>query len=493
MHYNIKSILHSEGFSAKSESRNIYILLFDALKKAIIKHLLKDGIKLPPSRVLAKDLQISRSTVVKAYELLLLEKYIYSVKGSGYYVSSVKHKKNRFSFNTSLNAGKYPKISKRAKSFTKNIQIMKESEGGVAFRPGLPPLDIFPVKLWKNLSNSYWQTVSGSQLSYSNCFGLDHLRQSISEYLAIYRSIQCHPDQIIITTGSLHSLSLISDVLIDKKDTIIIENPTYPHAHFLFKSLKAKIIAAEIDEQGICINKIHCKDPKFIYTTPSNQYPSGVKMSLGRRLELLKWASLNNTLVIEDDYDHEVSNWENPISSVFSLDNENRTIYLGTFNKLLHPSIRVGYMMVPEFMKDSIRALYERSSRFVSPATQTVLSYFIKKDYLNKHLRNIIEVSMERKMFFMEQFENNFKKEIVINSHNMGLHLIGTLGSKINDLDLSKHLRSKGIIAHPYSNYFINDTKLNGLVMGYGSVNKKVIKETIYKMQRAYKSFLNFK
>jgi GntR family transcriptional regulator/MocR family aminotransferase len=292
-----------------------------------------------------------------------------------------------------------------------------------------------------------------------------------------------------VTTGSLHSLSLISDALINKNDNIIIENPTYPHAHFLFKSLQANIIPADIDEQGICINKINCKNPKFIYSTQSNQYPSGFKMSLGRRLEILIWASLNNTLVIEDDYDHEFSNWENPVSSVFSLDNENRTIYLGTFNKLLHPSIRVGYMIVPEYMKDSIRALYQRSSRFVSPATQTILSYFIEKDYLNKHLRNIIEVSMERKTFFMEQFENHFEKEIVINSHNVGLHVIGALDSKINDLDVSNHFRSKGIIAHPYSNYFINDNKPKGLVMGYGSVNKKVIKETLYKMRQEYLNF----
>ena len=491
MHFNIKSILNSYGFGNKNDYQNIYINLYDSIKKAIINRTLDEDIKLPPSRVLAQDLEISRSTVIKAYDLLVLEKYVKSIPGSGYYIASTKNKKIHNHFNTQIVKGKYPSISKRGNAFRKNIQLInKRSEKGIAFRPGLPPLDIFPITQWKNLANDYWKTVRSSELSYSKTIGLESLRQNISNYLKIYRNIDCDANQIIITTGSLHSLSLISDALIDKKDEVVMENPTYPHAYHLFDSLKAKICSTNIDDEGIVIENIKCKTPKLIYTTPSNQYPTGIKMSIKRRLELLKWASNKNTIIIEDDYDHEFSNWEKPISSIFSLDKQERVVYLGTFNKLLHPSIRIGYMIVPHYLLDTITALYEQSCRFVSPPLQKTLSAFIEKDYLNKHLRHVIEVSIERKTLFFDCFNIYFNNEISIDSNNTGLHIIGSLKEDIDDKKLTDFLRKSGIIAHPYSDYFSGGNKKNGLVMGYSSVNNKLIKETIVKMKKEYQNFL---
>lgn len=492
MYFNIKNILASNGFGNKNDFQNIYINLYNSIKKAIIKRTLDEGLKLPPSRVLAKDLDISRSTVIKTYQLLTLEKYVNSIPGSGYYVASIKNKKIHNHIITKIAKGTYPSISKRGNSFRRNTQLnLNLTVNSIAFRPGLPPLDVFPVTQWKNLVNNYWKTVRFSELSYSNTIGVENLRQNISNYLKIYRNIDCEADQIIITTGSLHSLSLIGDALIDKKDELVIENPTYPHAYNLFDSLKAKICLAPIDDEGINVKNLNCKQPKIVYTTPSNQYPSGVKMSLKRRVELLDWASKKNSIIIEDDYDHEFSNWENPISSVFSLDNQSRVVYLGTFNKLLHPSIRIGYMIVPHFLLDTINALYQQTSRFVSPSLQESLSKFIEKDYLNKHLRNVIRVSIERKALFIKQFNASFDNSISIDSNNTGLHLIGNFDREINDQKLAKHLGNNGIIAHPYSNYFFGRNIKKGLVMGYCSVNNKLIKETIIRMKNEYKSFLN--
>ncbi|WP_460217855.1 MocR-like pyridoxine biosynthesis transcription factor PdxR [Psychroserpens sp. MEBiC05023] len=490
MHFNIKNILITNGFDLINNTNNIYFNLYESLKKAIIKRYLEENFKLPPTRVLSKDLNVSRSTVIKAYDILVLEKFIKSKPGSGYYVASLKNKKFNHNLNANQTEGNYPKISKRGLAFKKNIQLITNRPKGIAFRPGLPPLDIFPVQQWKNLSNDYWKTVKASELSYSNTLGLECLRESISNYLKIYRNIDCNPNQIIITTGSLHSLSLISNSLIDKNDNVVIENPTYPHAYNLFHSLKAKIHTSKIDNEGIIIKDVKCVNPKLIYTTPSNQYPTGIKMSLKRRSELLKWASANNSLIIEDDYDHEFSNWEKPLSSMFSLDRQERVVYLGTFNKLMHPSIRLGYMILPDFLIDTVRALYEQSSRFVSPSQQKILNDFIEKDYLNKHLRKVIQVSIQRKSLFLKHFNDAFENDIIINSENSGLHIIGNLKANIEDVKLSDLLSQKGIIAHPFSNYFVNGKKENGLVMGYCSVNHKVIKETIIKMKAGYSNYL---
>ena len=490
MHFNVKSILESNGFGSKEDYQNIYLNLYNSLKKAIVNRSLEEGVKLPPSRVLSKDLNISRSTVLKAYDLLVLEKYVKSIKGSGYYILPSKSKKIYYKLGSTNMKGKYPSISKRGKAFKKNIYVInKESNKGIAFRPGLPPLDIFPVQQWKKLINQYWRSIKSSELSYSNTIGLQSLRENISNYLKLYRNINCNADQIVITTGSLHSLYLISNVLIDKNDEVIIENPTYPHAYGLFDSLKAKICAVNVDSEGIIVNKIKCKKPKLIYTTPSNQYPLGIKMSMNRRLELLKWASKKNTFIIEDDYDHEFSNWEKPLASMYSLDQQERVIYLGTFNKLLHPSIRLGYMIVPYYLLDTIIALCEQSSRFVSRSIQKTMSSFIEKDYLNKHLRNVIEVSIERKDVFINYFAKNLGNQLLLDSTNTGLHLIAKISQNFRDIDLAKQLNKDNIIAHPLSKYYLYKEGKNGLVMGYSSVNTKLIKDNLLKMGKSLDQF----
>ena len=241
MYYNIKNIIKSSKHW-KNLDKPIYQKLYNILKETIINHLEPENLKLPPSRVLAKDLNISRSTVIKVYELLLIEKYISSTQGSGYFIVpqgnlvGKKIKKNK-----SLNQSNYPSISKKAKLYSKYRYISTDnySKKSIAFRPGLPPLDLFPVKKWKTLSNKYWRESTPTNLSYAPSEGLDTLRYNIANYLKIYRNINCDYNQIIITSGSLHSLFLIGNTIINKYDNIVMENPTFPRAYNLFKSLKS--------------------------------------------------------------------------------------------------------------------------------------------------------------------------------------------------------------------------------------------------------------
>lgn len=466
MHYNIRNIISiNKGYP-------LYKFYFNEIKKSILNGRVSENQILPPTRVLSKDLSISRTTALKVYDLLLFEGLISSKKGSGYYVT---YKKNIYVKKDQKKYNLYPSLSKKSKLFKKNRYLSTDnfSRTSVAFRPGLPPLDIFPVNKWKNISNKYWRLSKPTDLSYAPAEGLEELRIKISNYLKIYRNIRCDYNQIIITSGSLHSLYLISNSILDNGDKIGMENPTFPRAFNLFKCLKAKIIPCDIDKEGIVLDNLNTK-VKFIYTTPSNQYPLGVRMSLNRRKEVLKWISNNNSLVIEDDYDHEFSNFKNPIPSLYSLDNEDRIIYLGTFNKLLHPSLRIGYMIAPKFMLESIKSIYEQSSRFVPSSTQEIMSTFIEKDYLNKHIRNVIEVASKRK----ELFISNTKETLLINKkeHN-GLHLIAKFKNKKNDLKIFKSLLKSNVVAYPLSNYYITKNKKNGLVMGYSSVNSKVLNE----------------
>jgi GntR family transcriptional regulator/MocR family aminotransferase len=473
--YNIISHLISIDKKENTTKKPIYIKVFEHIKDSINNGLIAYNTRLPSSRELAKDLNISRSTVIKVYDLLSFERFIVAKKGSGYIVCYKKENK-KVKEEKVIPKRNYPKISKKARLFQKYSYLSTDNftKKNVAFRPGLPPLDMFPVKTWKNLSNTYWRQATPTNLSYAPSEGIDTLRINIANYLKIYRNIDCDYSQIMIVSGSLHSLYLIGNSLINKNDKVIMENPTFPRAYNLFKSLKANVIPCEVDKSGIRIDTIN-NDPntKLIYTTPSNQYPLGIKMSKSRRLELLEWASKNNSLIIEDDYDHEFSNWENPISSIYSLDKEERVIYQGTFNKILHPSLRIGYMIVPKYLIKPIKSIYEQSSRFVPVSTQSILNNFIINGHLNKHIRNVIEISKERKKLFMNQTKNTFN----FSKRNSGLHIIGKLKNNINDVSSYRLLLKNNVIAYPLSNYYINKEKENGLVMGYSSVNNKVMKE----------------
>ena len=492
MAFNFKHILSQLGFDSNNKHGTIYLSLYLTFKRGIDEQIFQFGSKLPPSRVLANDLNISRSTVVKSYELLTLDNYIKSVTGSGYYVSFNSETKVSQPSNRKIK-GHFPSISKRGALFKKYTLIKKNNSStkGIAFRPGLPPLDVFPITQWKNITHGYWKTVRSSELSYPTNMNLPELQKSIAHYLRIYRNINCNPDHIIITTGALHSLSLLCDTLIDEGDEVVLENPTFPSVFQLCKGMNAKIHRANVDDEGVRLDQVKARSPKFIYTTPSNQYPLGVKMSLARKKELVTWSAKNKTLIIEDDYDHEFSNWKEPSSSIFSLDYENRVIYVGTFNKLLHPSIRIGYMIVPPYLLDSIIALSQQSYRFVSLALQKSLDRFITKGYLNKHIRTVINVSNERKEVFTTHFSNVFQDTITIDPTNKGLHIIGRFNKTINDNLFSEFLQKSNIVTHPLSAYFRKNSINKGLVMGYSSVNNKVIKETIDKMRICYDDFLS--
>jgi len=493
MHNNIINILTSHGFKNKNYYKNIYINLYKSIKSAIIDRSIGEGLKLPPSRVLAQDLEVSRSTIIKAYELLCLENYIKSIPGSGYYVSSLKQKKLHYNLQPNIEKNEYPAISERGIDFQKNMHIINNVvlNSKIAFKPGLPPLDIFPISKWKKLNNLYWNSVKPSQLSYSNAMGIKDLRNKISDYLKIYRNIDCDPDQIIITSGSLHSLYLISNALLNRNDKVVMENLSYPHALRLFKSLNAKVTFTDLNNGKNELDRKKNKSIKFFYAIPSNQSYSGINMAMEKRLKLTQWASKNGSLIIEDDYDHEFSNWKSPLTSIFSLDKQERVVYLGTFNKLLHPSIRLGYMIVPKYLINPILGIYEQSSRFMPSEVQKIMSLFIEKDYLNQHLRNVVKIAHERKKVFSEQFNHVFKNDILLDPSNIGLNIIGRFNNKnINDKELSEYLLNYGIVVNPLSKYYLTKPKEQGLVMGYSCVNNKTIKETILKMKYAYDDYM---
>ena len=473
----------------------LYQQIHRLIKDSILNNDIPEGFILPSTRLLAINLKVSRSTIIKAYELLLIENLIESTIGSGHKVKSVV-RDNQTIKSESFSEFGYPDLSETGKSFQKNISLINSTdETDIAFRPGLPPLDIFPVNQWKNLSNLYWKNIKSTGLSYSASSGTDQLKKTLANYLNFTRNIKCDPRQIIIIAGSLQSLYIIGNVLMNPGDSMTMENPTFPNVISIFKGLRSNIQTVSIDNEGLNVAELiqpgHLKS-KLIHTVPSCHYPTGVRMSLNRRYELLKWANKNKTIIIENDYEHEVNNYKDFVPSLFSLDKEQRTVFLGTFNRLLHPSIRVGYMIVPFYLLDAVDALLKHSHRFVPSSIQVVLSQFIERNYLYNHIKNVIEIAEERKQLFCDTFENSFNGSILLEKSEIrSLHVMAKLENGIKDKELVSFFAKNNIVAHPFSKCFVNENSPQGLIMGYTPVRTPVIKQKIGQMEKLYRGFIH--
>jgi len=481
----------NQTFSKEAQGK--YQQIFNLFKNAILNNDIPEGSILPSTRVMAIELKVSRSTIIKAYELLIFEGYIESMAGSGHKVKAIIAD-TLVPKQLIIDKSCYPDLSESGKSFQKTVSIMNSTDDmSIAFRPGLPPLDVFPVNQWKNLTNLYWRNIKTSALTYSASSGTEQLKKSLANYLNFSRNLKCDPRQIIIVSGSLQSLFLIGNVMLNAGDGVIMENPTFPNVHSIFKGLRANIQAVSIDQEGLKVSDMKdntSTNTKLIHTVPSCHYPTGVKMSLNRRLELLKWASVHKSIIIENDYEHEVNNYRDFTPSLFSLDTEQRTVFLGTFNRLLHPSVRVGYMVVPFYLLNPIEALLKHSHRFVPSSIQVVLSQFIEKNYLYNHVKNVIEIAEERKKIFYETFENNFGNALILNSNpTRSLHTLTELPAGYKDTELTTIFAKNNIITHAYSKCFVDKDIKHGLIMGFTPVKTPIIKQKIMLMEKIYRKF----
>ncbi len=480
----ILNLLKHSYFSLnKSKKESKYVIILNLLKQKIEDHEIPKGVYLPSSRQLSSSLEVSRSTIVRVFNLLVVEGYIKSIQGAGFIVKAIDLTPSKRSIDKEGND--YPEISMRGKQFINNVNLLHSTaQKDVAFRPGLPPLDIFPVNKWKRLHNSYWKQVKYSNLSFSDSSGLEYLKKNIALYLNLVRGIKCNYEQIVIVSGSLQSLYLLANAVLNPKDNVVMESPTFPNVHSIFKSLDTNVSSLKLDESGIDIKSYKGKSSKLIHVTPSSHYPTGKRMTLKRKKELIDWAQTHKAFIIENDYDHEISNWKQENNdAIFSLDQNERTIFLGTFNRLLHQSIRLGYMVVPYYLLDVVKALQMHSHRFVSPSNQIVMSQFIEKNYIYSHIKNVIHVAEKRKKFFEDNFRQLMPKNFKIKpSEARSLHILTEIPESYNDKKLKADFQKNHISAHNYSHCFMKQPE-NGLIFGYSSVSSTLALKKLKTMQ----------
>jgi len=474
---------------ARNASEKQYMLLYEVIRKGIMALDFPAGEFLPPTRQLAAELGVSRSTVVKAYELLSVEGYLEAKVGAGHRILPGLDRRPS-ALNLPEDLGRFPELSSTGKAFLDNVHLMNiGEEKSIAFRPGLPPLDIFPVNQWKSLNNLYWRQIRSSELNYSPSAGLQLLRQHIAGYLALSRGVRCEPEQVFIVSGSLQSLFLIGSSLIEPGDGVVMENPTFPNVHSIFRSLRARLHGIPTDAEGLIPEALPAEGSiKLIHLTPSCHYPLGATLSLKRREQILEWASDRKAVVVENDYEHEINKGRGALPSVYSLDREQRTIHLGTFNRLLHPSVRIGYMVAPPYLVKPLEAFMIHSHRFVSPSLQLVFHQFLEKKYLYAHIKSVNEVAQERRELFQQEFEKHFAGRMNLQMIPHSLHALAFPHPDIDDEHLVDALRKGYISVHSLSKCYVEGPKRSGLILGYSSARKPVIRTKMAQMSELLKN-----
>ena len=475
---------------SNDKSTPMYIQLYDWFRSAIINGRLDPGQRIPSSRYLASELQISRITVLTAFEQLHAEGYLESSVGSGTYVA--KSIPNHASKLTSIDSRGTASTSRHgsrqiSKLGTKFLSAPAIPRGFRAFRLGLPALDHFPKATWSRLAIRHSRHTKKELMAYGDPMGRLACREAIAEYLIAVRGVRCDPSQIMIVTGAQQALDIAARVLLDPGDPVWIEEPAYPGAIRAFVGAGAYLVPVRVDENGLDVKQGIKRSPRAraAFITPSHQFPLGVTMSAARRVLLLDWARRNGSWIIEDDYDNEYRFAIPPIASLQDLDKDDRVIYAGTFSKILFPSLRIGYLIIPTDLIPAFTRVRELSDIFPSPLHQGVLADFIREGHLERHIRRMRTLYMERHDIMATEIGKQLGSTFNILTANAGIHLVMLFPEGLQDTVVAEKAVQTGVSSMPLSICYQDEPDRQGLVLGYGGVDRKQIQEGVKRLAGA--------
>ena len=470
------SELASLNLKDKPKGLAMYQALYQQIRDQILGGHLSPGARLPSSRSLAAEMGCSRGSIERAYELLSAEGFVTGAGAAGTRVNPDLDQKLIASGVVGASTNRLP---------TSKFQTLKPS-----IRPlqlGLPALDAFPRKLWNRLINRNARSISADQLGSNSPFGYPPLRQAIANYLAISRGVVCEPQQVFITSGFQGALTVIAQTLGQPGEQVWCEDPGYFRARNCFQKLGFSIEPVPVDQDGMCISEGIKIAPtaKFALVTPTHQSPLGVTLSLKRRMELLQWAKNSGSWIIEDDYDSEFRYGGKPLPALKSLDAYNRVIYTGSFSKVLIPSLKLGYIVVP----DELQACFEQSFSSLwavgSLLDQKVVTEFMVNGHFSLHIKKMRKLYGERRTALANALEKKLSGELSVSLQAGGMHLIGGLLNTIDEKLLQQKAQELGIEPHLLSKFQINAEQPPALLLSFTNVEVASAESVVEKLVQA--------
>lgn len=472
--------------------------VYEQIRGLILGGRIGPGQRLPSTRLLAESLGIARATVSESYDRLLSEGYIHTVPCSGTFVSD-RLPEHLLSSTPVVNSGPQPPVTTGLDTISSygkyllgsTVLRQPRTKQQINFGFGPPAIDQLPLEEWRRLMSHYLKQKQASVFGYSYDFaGYQPLREAIAAYLSRSRAVKCRADQVIVVSGSQQALDLVSRVLVDKNDAVGVENPGYPAVRHTSAAHGARIIPVPVDEQGLNVERLPSKATeqlRFVYVTPSHQYPTGTVMPLSRRLALLSWASRNNALILEDDYNNEYRYEGRPLPSLQGIDSSECVLYTGTFSKVLFPAIRIGYLVVPDKYVEVFTAAKVLSDRQSSMLEQHVLTDFINQGHMEKHVRRMRVIYERRRTVLLNALKLFFGENVAVVGQHAGMHVLLRFRLKLSDDEMIARAASHGVgIVSSRFTYMHGQGHIAGeFLLGYADMPEDTIREGIIRLSRA--------
>ncbi|WP_070887037.1 PLP-dependent aminotransferase family protein [Pseudomonas sp. D2-3] len=463
--------------------------LYGALRERILDGRLPGGTRLPASRQLAERLNISRNTVNRALDQLYAEGYVQGRVGDGTYVADIAAVAQPAVVEA-------PGVVANAPMQLLEANCLPAPLPGPprAFRVGVPAFDLFPFETWARLSARFWRKPSPARLGYGDPAGDPQLRELIAAYLRSSRGLQCDPSQIVVTCGAQQAISLCAQLLIEPGDTVAIEDPGYRAAAHAFRVAGARLRGIAIDADGMDVAALERgEECRLAYVTPSHQYPTGVTLSLPRRLALLDWAERNGAWIIEDDYDGEYRYSGTPLAPLAALGRCQRVLYVGTFGKIAFPALRLGYLVLPPRLAQNFARRRAVDMRHSEIGTQVVMAEFIAAGHFQRHIRRMRNAARARRDALLAGWPADVPGCAPLPEVHAGLHLSVRCESLARERELIAAAAAVGVEINPLSVQWLpeGDTPADqraGLVMGFAAVPEQAIFEALQALRRAWKS-----
>jgi GntR family transcriptional regulator / MocR family aminotransferase len=459
--------------------------IYRQLRDAVLDGRLRPGERVPPTRELAARLDVSRNTVAAAYDRLTAEGLLVGRVGAGTYVCS----EPLAPAGTARSAPGGGEIRPRPRWDGLEPRVTT-ARGTVAydFDVGVPDVRLFPFPAWRRLVVHELTPAAQPPAGYGGPDGLPGLRAAIARYIGLSRSVRAGADDVVVTRGAQQALDLVGRVLLDPGDVVAVEEPGYPPARNLFRSLGARVVGVPVDGEGLVVDALPAA-ARLVYTTPSHQFPLGTPMSLARRAALLGWAERAGAAVIEDDYDSEYRFSDRPLEPLQSLDRGGRVVYVGSFSKTMLPMLRLGFLVAPASLLPALRVARQLSDWHGDLPAQAALARFLDEGLLSRHLRRASREYAGRHARILAALRGELARWLEPVPSAAGLHLCARLrpGVRVDMAAVVARARERDVFVSALGSFAGVPPDPDGLVIGYGAVRPERIEEGMRRLAATFR------
>ncbi len=453
-------------------------------RAAIIEGRLRRGLRLPSSRQLARDHDISRTTAVEAYERLMAEGYLVSRPGSGIFVSE------RIPEDFTPENAARPNKAVRARHGAQRVQIMDLRNYHMPLAPGQPAVDLFPWTEWNRHIAAVLRERPHNEIAHGDPFGERPLREAITDYLAAMKGIKCDPDQIVVVGGTVQIFDLALEIMRGGEGKAIVEDPVYPFVRIRIPQLGYQMVGAPLDEHGMDVEQALrlAPDAEFAFVSPSHNVPSGACLSLERRQALVDWADRTGAWIIENEFDGDFRFTSRPLPTCYSLSRTNRVIMIGSMSKPFAPGLRVGYLLLPHELIDRAHML---SVPQATVSTQLAMARLSASGTFATHLRHLRTVHEHRRALLLAAIDEHLAGLVkLVYAPEAGLRVVVSLPDGANDLGMVMAAHQIDVKLEALSGCYVDRPRQSGLMLGFGSTPEDQIAPAVERLAGLIRSHL---